>query len=321
MHAQRAIATLRFMELRTFADLLERQCGVISRRQLLEAGGTDVDVRRWERRRLIRRVHAGVYVDHTGPLTAEQRAWAAVLLHWPAALSHQSCLGVGGEVVHVAVDQSRHPRPSPGVRVHRLSDFDHRVQWNLSPPRVRLEDATLSVSAGYGDRVRALALVSDLCRTRRTTPGRLAAELSRRPRLKHRAWLLLVLQEAADGVHSVLEATYLRRVERPHALPRPERQRRERTEDGIVYRDAPYPAYRLVVELDGRLGHEMSAERWDDHDRDLLVAGAGVMTVRLGWRQCEVDSCRTAARLARTLQARGWRGHPVPCSAQCEVGR
>lgn len=309
------------MELSAFTDLLHHQCGVVSRRQLLEGGASSPDVRRWERQRLLRRVRHGVYVDHTGTLSWEQRAWAAVLAHWPAALCHQSCLEPGGEVIHVAVDASRHPRSASGELVHRLTDFDQRVQWNLSPPRLRLEDAALAACIRHGDRVHALALITDLCRRRRTTPARLATELARRPRVKHRGWLLQVLQEATDGVHSVLEATYVRRVERAHGLPRADRQRRERTEDGVVYRDAPYLRYRLVVELDGRTGHELSRDRWNDQDRDLLIAGQDVMTLRLGWRHCESTPCRTAARLAQVLQARGWAGAPHPCSPGCEIGR
>ncbi|KRF29423.1 hypothetical protein [Nocardioides sp. Soil805] len=41
--------------------LMERQSGVVSRRQVLEAGGDDVDIRGMLRAR----VHEGVYVDHT----------------------------------------------------------------------------------------------------------------------------------------------------------------------------------------------------------------------------------------------------------------
>ncbi len=307
------------MELRAFTHLLSFQCGVISRRQLLDGGAHDRDIRRWERQRRLRRVHTGVYVDHTGSLSRDQRAWAAVLCHWPAALSHHSCLDGDGEVVHVAVDASRHPRSHTGVRLHRLTDLDDRVHWNLSPPRVRLEDAALSVCARHDDPVRALATLSDLCRRRRTTPARLASELARRPRTRHRSWLLQVLQEVADGVQSLLEGTYRQRVERAHGLPRPHRQRRERTEDGVVYRDALYPDHGLAIELDGRVGHELSHERWDDQDRDLVMAGEDVLTLRIGWRHCETTPCRTAARIARVLQSRGWAGAPRPCSPGCEV--
>jgi hypothetical protein len=211
-------------------------------------------------------------------------------------------------------------RPASGVRVHRLCGLDGRVLWNLAPPRLRIEDAALAVCAGYDDRVRALALILDLCRRRLTTPARLSSELARRPRNRHRAWLHEVLLDAADGTYSVLESNYRHRVERPHGLPRSEQQVRARTEDGIVYRDATYAAHRLVVELDGRNGHEPGHDRWDDQDRDLLVATDGVMTLRLGWRHCESSPCRTAARLARVLQSRGWTGRACACGPGCPVG-
>lgn len=55
---------------------LRLQRGVIARRQLLERGATDNDVRRWVRRRDLARVLPGVFVDHTGPPSWSQRAWA-----------------------------------------------------------------------------------------------------------------------------------------------------------------------------------------------------------------------------------------------------
>ena len=308
------------MDLRGCREQLENQSGVVSRRQLVEGGANDADIRRWVRRKELRRVHTGVYVNHTGPLTWSNRAWAAVLFHWPAALTHESAVNRAGDVVHVAVDATRSPSRLKGVRVHRLVGLASRVQWNLGPPRVRVEDALLSMCSRTDSRVDALALVSDACRRRLTTPGRLAAELARRPRVRHRRWLLQVLQEAADGVQSLLESSYRRRVERAHALPRPDRQRHERTEDGIVYRDVRYDRYLLVVELDGRLGHELSGDRWDDQDRDLLVAGDDVMTLRLGWRHSETTPCRTAGRLATVLRRRGWQGRPVGCGPSCTVG-
>ena len=260
-----------------------------------------------------------MYLDHTGPLTWENRAWSAVLFCWPAALCHESSVNRAGATIHVAIDASRTATRLPGVRVHRLVDLDDRVQWHLGPPRVRLEDALLAVCSETAHRVDALALVSDACRRRVTTPARLAAELARRPRVTHRAWLLSVLQEAVDGVQSLLESSYRRRVERAHGLPRADRQRRERTTDGVVYRDAVYERFRLVIELDGRVGHEFNADKWNDQDRDLLAATEEVLTLRLGWRHSEVTPCRTASRLAAVLMNRGWRGTPRRCGPTCSL--
>lgn len=257
------------MRLSDVADLLEHQSGVISRRQLMSNGAREHDIRRWLRRRELVRIHPGVFVNHTGPLTWSNRAWAAVLFYWPAALAHDSAINRAGEVIHVAIDEPRTGTQVAGVRVRRLVGLAQRVQWNYSPPRVRLEDALLTKAADATSKLDALAVVADACRRRMTTPSRLAAELCRHPNLRHRRWLLAVLQEAADGVQSLLESSYRRQVERAHGLPRPDRQPQERTEDGIVYRDVKYTRYSLVIELDGRIGHELSRDKWDDQDRDL----------------------------------------------------
>ena len=264
-------------------------------------------------------VHAGVYVNHTGPLTWTNRAWAAVLVTWPAALDRQSVVDAAGPVIHVAVDASRDPEARPGIRVHRLRDFDARVLWNLGPPRVRIEDALLSMCADLEDRISALALASDACRRRRTTPERLLTELGRRPRLRHRAWLCSVLEETAAGIQSPLESAYVRKVERAHGLPHGTRQLREKTSAGVVFRDVLYERYGVAVELDGRVGHELSRDRWRDMDRDLVMATTDRMTLRLGWWHAETSPCMTAGRVAAVLALRGWRGTPRRCGPSCAI--
>lgn len=137
--------------------LLRYQDGVISRAQAVEYGAAEHEIRRLLRTNEWARVHPGVYVDHTGPLTWQQRAWAAVLCCQPAALCHESARraadGPGravhddGSPIHVAVDHSRMPAAPDGVRVHRLADFDAKVLWNASPPRQRPEEAVVDLAA------------------------------------------------------------------------------------------------------------------------------------------------------------------------------
>ena len=76
-------------------ELLALQSGVVARHQILVLGMDDNDIRRLLRRREWAVVHSGVYVDHTGPSTFLQRAWAGVLLAWPAALSHETAIRIG----------------------------------------------------------------------------------------------------------------------------------------------------------------------------------------------------------------------------------
>lgn len=143
--------------------ILNEQDGVVSRRQIHEHGLSDTELRRLLRRNELHAVHPGVYANHTGTLTWHQRAWAAVLLAWPAALTHQSALraanGPGGSwpgqaapgrddaPIHIAIAQNRKIKVEVGVVVHRMRGLSSRVQWNRSPPRVRLEEAVLDLAA------------------------------------------------------------------------------------------------------------------------------------------------------------------------------
>jgi hypothetical protein len=197
--------------------------------------------------------------------------------------------------------------------------LEAQVLWNLGPPRLRLEHAVLTTCAAAPTRSAALAIAADVCQQRRTNAARLLDALEEHPRLRHGSWLRLVLHDVAAGTMSLLEHGYLR-LERAHGLPAARRQgRAEAGGPGPVYRDVRYPAVGVVVELDGRLGHEWSTDRWADLDRDLDTGADGRVTVRLGWRQVEETGCRTAHRLAQLLRARGWSGAPKRCGPGCEV--
>ena len=301
--------------------MLADQEGVIARSQVITAGFDDDFIERRLRRKEWARVHRGVYVTHTGPLTWPQRAWAAVLWAWPAALARSSALGPepSDRPVHVAVDHRRRVVDTEGVKVHRVVGLEVRVHWNATPPRMRVEEAVLDKCAACPDLSSVVATVSDACGARRTTPERLLRAAHARTRLRNRGWVLEALGAVAGGVSSVLEHGYLRRVERAHRLPRAERQLSAHTVDGVVYRDVTYERFRVVVELDGRVGHEWTRDRWGDMDRDLLAATDALLTLRLGWRHVDQTPCTTAARLAQVLRQRGWGGQPRPCGPGCAV--
>ena len=318
------------MDATTLDDLLARLDGVVSRTQSLAAGLDDDDIARMLRRRAWRRIHPGVYLDHTGPPTRRQREWAAVLHYWPAALCHASAVwpadGAGRapswcaeDVVHVAIEHPRNRVQLPGVRLHRLVDLPARVRWNLGPPRLVLEEAVLDVCASAPARTEALAVAAELCQQHRTTAARLLDGLGRRRRLRHGAWLRSTLGDVADGAFSVLEQGYLSRVERAHGLPRGERQAVARASGGVVFRDVEYPRFALVVELDGRVGHELVRDRWRDMERDLVAAACDSLTLRLSWRHVDQHACATAVRVTGVLQRRGWPGAARPCGPGCAV--
>lgn len=311
------------------AALLAAQDGVISRAQLVDAGCAPHDIERLIRRRELFVAVPGVYVAHNGPRTWQQRAWVAVLACWPAALSGRSALrahnGPGlrgfdeGVPIEVAVDVFRTVRDKPDVRVRRMAGLSARTRWNTSPPRVRVEEAVLDVVRTLPTEWDVIEACAAAVRSRSTTADRLAAALRARPRFPRRRWLGRVLADVGAGTASVLEHGYLHRVERAHGLPAADRQRPDRVAGGRVYRDAPYPAYDLTVELDGRLDHTALPDRDRDLGRDLETAASGERTVRLGWGQVYDRPCRTAAAVARLLRRGGWRGAARRCSPTCLV--
>ncbi|UUZ60465.1 hypothetical protein [Nocardioides sp. B-3] len=114
-------------------ELPAKQDGVIARFRVLDAGGTDELIARMIRRREWVRLRHGIYLNHTGVPTWNQRAWAAVLAVWPAALSRDSALracgmkrcGVGESApIRVAIDRARGGRTPSGIVVERLADYD-----------------------------------------------------------------------------------------------------------------------------------------------------------------------------------------------------
>jgi hypothetical protein len=164
-----------------------------------------------------------------------------------------------------------------------------------------------------------IGLMADLCQTRRTTATRVRQALDARVRYPRRGWLGGVLDDVADGTCSVLEHGYLAKVERAHGLPPARRQVLRVSDRGTELRDVSYPELDLEVELDGRLFHDSARQRDIDLDRDLDAVCLGRLTVRLGWGQVFGRPCRTAARLARLMQDRGWSGVPRSCGPTCAV--
>lgn len=306
-------------------QLLDRQDGVIARRQALELGMEPHDIRRLLRRGTWMQVHRGTYVAHNGEVTHRQRVWAAVLWAWPAALWGVSALRAldrrapdGAESVHLAVGRHRGGlRPPAGVVIHHVEALETVVLWNASPPRTRVEDAALDVAMAARRQADAVAVLAQVVQRRQTTPARLMHALGQRRRAVGRRWLGAVLADLAAGTCSVLEHGFLTLVERPHRLPRAERQRPARSSQGLVYRDADYGP--LLVELDGRLFHDSPAARDRDLERDLDAAVDRCASLRLGWGQVFDRPCSTAAKLTLVMANQGVAVRARPCGPSCAI--
>ena len=160
----------------------------MTRRQLRACGIAKHDLDRMLRRRELTRVHPGVFVNHTGPLTHRQRAWAAVLYAEPSALFLESAADPDRDgTIRVAIDTTRRVTPREGIRVHRVRRLDRQVQWNASPPRVRIEDNTLALADRADSELEAIEVLTAAIGSRRTTVPRLREALGRRSRTRRRA--------------------------------------------------------------------------------------------------------------------------------------
>jgi hypothetical protein len=294
-----------------FDELRHHQDGVVTRQQVLALNGTDADIARMIRRRELAAVHFGVFVDHTGPLSWKQRAWAAVLYYWPAALSHQSALPkprVDG-AIHVAVDRSRHVARLPGVVLHRTVRLEARAHWISSPPRLPHEDAVVDVAAESDDVPAMFAVLADACQTRLATAGRIRSAALARRRLYSRRLLLDLLDDLEQGACSVLEREYLQLEER-HGLPTQDRRQVPVVLDGKrAYRDVDHSEFGWLVELDGGAFHDSASQRTADAARDLVGAvEADLRTLRLTYGQVFTDGCTTVRAVATLLERGGWPG-------------
>jgi hypothetical protein len=301
---------------------MRQHCGVVTRAELMGAGLTRPDIDRLVRRKELRQVHRRVYVDHTGPLTYDQRIWAAVLAVAPAVVCGHTLVRPqpAAERIDVAVEATRHVKEPDGVRVHRISGLDAVAQWKAVPPRMRREDAVIRLVDRAETELDVVRLLTDAARDRNIGVARLRCAVERCHRLRRGAFVVALLDDIATGAHSVLEHGYLTRVERAHGLPVASRQVERTAATGKEVRDVEYVEYATVVELDGRLWHDSFDAQGRDAGRDLADHASGRRAIRLRWRQVFGTPCATAASLATVLQRAGWQGRPVACGDGCPIG-
>jgi putative AbiEi antitoxin of type IV toxin-antitoxin system len=298
------------------------QAGLVTRPQCLAAGlgdealGWRIESGRW------RRVHPGVYLTTPGRQGWEVGAVGAFLRAVSVDLDDAALAGDAAgfilglvsrppSTIEVVVPGHRRVQEGDGLSVRRTGRFDEVLDpvsypWRTSVP------VTVLDCAGQRSADGALAVVSRAVQRRWTTAGALARELQARRRHPHGALLREVLADIDDGAESAAEVRYVRDVERAHGLPSAVRQQPGRTGPRRVH-DNAYDEFGVVVEVDGRLGHEGWSDRIRDGRRDRSAAGEGRFTTRVFWPDVALTPCRTAAEVGAVLAARGWGGSPGPC--------
>jgi hypothetical protein len=302
-------------------ELVQRQRGVLSRRQILAAGLHGDLVESRLRRGAWRQIYTGVYATFTGECSHEAMTWAAVLRAGPgAALSHQTAAELDQLVrgptplIHVTVPTSRRVAVwVPGLVVHRSGRLLQARHPTRLPPRTRVEETVLDLAEKARTADDAFEWIFRACSGRHTTPQRLRATMQARKKLRWRGELTEALGDVAGGTHSGLERRYLRGVERPHGLPLAIRQARVLSGGHVLYRDVLYEEYGVAVELDGAAAHPPE-ESWLDRHRDNAATVDGVVTLRYSWADIATRPCLVAGEVGVVLLARGWPVSPRRCA-------
>jgi hypothetical protein len=249
-------------DLSSLAQARAETAGIVSLDQLREFGFTpsairaQLDAGRWQQ------VHPRVYAVHTGELSWQARAWAA--LRYAGAdsvLSHGSGAHVGGwhreppQTIDVTVPYNRVVLPQPLLCTHRSRAYLHVVEQGSWPPRTTAARTVVDLLRMCSSQEEALALLLESMRRRWATPATLWPEVTADKRLRFRSLVSAAIDDVARGVHSVLEKRYSE-LENLHGLPTGRRQHEIRVGSSREFQDVYYDGYSLIVELDGRIGHE-----------------------------------------------------------------
>lgn len=258
-----------------------------------------------------RRTRNGLYDTAPGHDALAKRIWAAALSAGePYAIGGEAALHLNGLVrpvsqVVVWVPDDRRPRSQQQVIVRR-DKIDRVERASGSPARITVEDALTDV--GQNLTTEALVQVlADAVRLRLTTLPRLRAAVGRRRRVRGRVRFAEILDDL-EGLESTLEFAFRRDVELAHRLPRGRRQ--VSITDG-TRTDVAYDESRLLVELDGRVGHEDASSAFRDLRRDNFHAVLGYPTLRYGSADVRGRPCDVAHQVWEVLSSGGW---PEPFS-------
>ncbi|TPG19217.1 type IV toxin-antitoxin system AbiEi family antitoxin domain-containing protein [Pedococcus bigeumensis] len=307
-----------------------RQSDLLTRRQCLAAGMTDdalqwrVSSGRWARLRV------GVFLTRPGrddwhvTATADLLRCLSGAPAADAAFCGRSALYLWGlerkppVVTEVVVPYERAIASGPTLMVRRSVRWEDLVDETAYPWRTTLPATLLDVAA-RGSAIDALSAVARAVQKEVVSVGELRGELARRQGHRHSRVLGPALADVEEGAQSGAEVLYVRDVERAHGLPSTTRQALSDVGRRRLH-DNEYAGYGLVVEVDGRLGHEQWQDRVKDGRRDRQLLSTARATTRVFWADVAVTPCDTAVDIGAVLRARGWPGRPRRCRrAGCAV--
>lgn len=259
-------------------------------------------------------VHRNVYVAHTGPVSAEQRLWIAVLGCGPysvlagmTAAVRCGLKGLRSDAIHVLrPGRLRSIAPPRGVVVRRagtLSDDD--VNQRGMPPHTTNARSLVDAAAWASSDDAARTVIAAGFQQRLVGVDDIHQVVYRLPTLRRRALILATANDARGGSESLPELRYLYATRRA-GLPEPTRQLRRRDSTGRVrYLDVYYERWGVHVEIDG--GQHLDVRRqWADMKRQNEVWISGDRVLRFPAWLVRDRPAEVIAQVRRALLAAGW---------------
>lgn len=260
----------------------------------------------------------GVAVAHSGEVTHRQRAWAGVLFPTAEAyLSADAALIEHGmqlptpHELHIACSRDvvsqryRVQGDDAPVRLtaHTFGRLDQWAHPVRQPPVLRLPVAVLHAAAWAGSDRAAEWRIAAAVQQRLTRPADLRRLLDETPRLRRRALVREVLDDAEYGAHAASELDFLRFLRR-HQLPQPDRLQRPVRSGKVRYLDAWWEGQRVNAEMDG--AHHRTVGTWDDdalrgNDVVLVERHDRILLLRFTRGNLRHDGDRVAAQLRDAL--------------------
>ncbi len=289
------------------AALATRQHGVVSYRQLQRLGLTRHEIGDRVRAGRLHPIHHGVYAVGHRHLSREGRFIAAVLSAGDeAVLSHRSAaalwdlLETRGPRIDVTTPAHRRGDRALHLHQHALRPLDTTTRQGIpvTKPLRTILDLAACVPQPQLERAVRQAVYRRL-----TITAALAAAVEQRAGRRGTRSLrttLIHLGEAPGLTRSVLEEQFLPFLRR-HRLPMPELNVAMQIGDEPIEADCLWRDQRVIIELDGRDGHDSTPAFESDRARDLALAAAGWRPGRVTSRRIRFDAQRLAGELRALL--------------------
>jgi hypothetical protein len=292
--------------------IAEKQLGLVTRTQVLAAGGTDksikwyLDAHRWQQ------LQPGVYLTGSSPPTWLQRQLAACLAAGPGATaSHRAAAAIwrldGAEEgpIELTVVGTEHARPRRAVlhRTRRWDEIDRRLRRGVPVTSV---NRTLVDYGAHVPKILVERAVEDAFRRHLTTEGVLRRRLGALggPGRRGAGVLRTVLDRRPEGTpaRSGFEVMLLD-VTREYGLPMPYRHHVVRVNGiPIAEIDLSYVRQLVALEANGARWHSTVRARKRDEERIAMLRALGWNVEEFTWDEVVNHPALVAQRIATALR-------------------